>query len=267
MDLTKALQPALNLISAALPGLSLFCIVLLIIWICKTRWFKGWFGEKFISFWFRRSLAPALYHICDDVMLPTDDGTTQIDHIIVSPFGIFVVETKNWKGWLFGSEKQAQWTRQYYRSKKKIQNPLRQNHKHVLTLAEETGLSREMFHSLIVFVGDCELKTEMPENVTRGARPAVRFILSQTEKILTDEEVQRTLKNIAENRLENTRKSRRQHVRHVEDLKARKQDHSYCPRCGGELVVKTVSKGARKGNQFMGCRKYPKCQGTREITT
>ena len=56
MDLTKVLKPALNLISAALPGLILFGIVLLIIWICKTRWFKGWFGEKFISFWFRRSL-------------------------------------------------------------------------------------------------------------------------------------------------------------------------------------------------------------------
>ena len=45
---------------------------------------------------------PKEYIILNDIMLPTQYGTTQIDHIVVSPYGIFVIETKNYKGWIFG---------------------------------------------------------------------------------------------------------------------------------------------------------------------
>ena len=106
----------------------------------------------------------------------------------------------------------------------------------------------------------------MPENVVDGAGSALKFIRSQTETILTDEKVRTAWEIIAENRLENSRTNRRQHVRHVEDLKARKQDDQYCPKCGGELILKTAAKGTNKGKQFMGCKKYPKCKGTRDIS-
>lgn len=266
MDLNKVLQPFLDLILANLPSLIVIFTIVLIVAICRTRWFKGWFGEKFVSFWLRRSLNADDYQIHDDILLPTEDGTTQIDHIIISPFGIFVVETKNWKGWIFGSENQSQWTVQIYGHKNKTQNPLRQNYKHTRTLAEHTGLAKSKFHSLIVLVGECELKTEMPENVVDGAGSAVKFIRSKTEVLLTAEEIQETVDVITENRLVNSRKTRKQHVRHVEEIKARKADESRCPRCGGDLVLRTVSKGENKENQFWGCQKFPKCRGRREVT-
>ena len=53
---------------------------------------------------------PECYHVMDDVLLQTKRGSTQIDHIIVSPFGIFIVETKNHKGMIFGDTMGRVWT-------------------------------------------------------------------------------------------------------------------------------------------------------------
>ena len=102
--------------------------------------------------------------------LPTEDGTTQIDHIIVSKYGIFVVETKNMNGWIFGSERQKMWTQQIYRHKTKFQNPLHQNYKHVKTLENALDIEPEKIVSVIVFVGEATFKTSMPANVNRRGR-------------------------------------------------------------------------------------------------
>ncbi|WP_350617509.1 nuclease-related domain-containing protein, partial [Pseudomonas sp. HY7a-MNA-CIBAN-0227] len=74
----------------------------------------------------------------NNVTLPLPNGgSTQIDHVIVSIYGIFVIETKNYKGWIFGNEKQRQWTQAFPNGRKyKFQNPLRQNYLHIKTLAD-----------------------------------------------------------------------------------------------------------------------------------
>lgn len=74
--------------------------------IIKSPQFKGWVGESLVNLSARLFLDKNTYHLIRNVTLPTEDGTTQIDHIIVSPYGVFVVETKNMKGWIFGSAKQ-----------------------------------------------------------------------------------------------------------------------------------------------------------------
>ena len=75
---------------------------LILVAILKSRWFKGVFGEFLVNK-LLASLPSTEYTLIKNVTLPTDDGTTQVDHIVVSKFGIFVVETKNMKGWIFGS--------------------------------------------------------------------------------------------------------------------------------------------------------------------
>lgn len=56
------------------------------------------------------------YVLLNDCTLPDDrGGTTQIDHILISPYGVFVIETKNYKGWIFGSAHQKKWTQQIYK--------------------------------------------------------------------------------------------------------------------------------------------------------
>ena len=66
--------------------------------------FKGWFGEKKTQFNLWLSLDTKLYRRFHDVIIPSNNGTTQIDHISCISIWTFVVETKNYKGWIYGSE-------------------------------------------------------------------------------------------------------------------------------------------------------------------
>ena len=72
--------------------------------------FKGWLGEKVTQFGLWHQLNDQTYRRFHDVIVPARNGTTQIDHLLVSCYGIFVVETKNYNGWIFGDEHAAQWT-------------------------------------------------------------------------------------------------------------------------------------------------------------
>ncbi|MFA0570919.1 nuclease-related domain-containing protein, partial [Vibrio gallaecicus] len=99
----------LGLLSGALAQVWYVVPLLLVVSIFKSRWFKGVFGEFLVNKLLSH-LPASDYTLIKDVTLPTEEGTTQIDHVVVSKFGIFVVETKNMKGWIFGSKSQKQWT-------------------------------------------------------------------------------------------------------------------------------------------------------------
>ena len=83
------------------------------------------------------------YQTVNDIMLPTVDGeTTQVDHVVVSRYGIFVIETKDYNGWIFGGENQRIWT-QWFKGgrwsgpqKFHFQNPIRQNWRHIYAMAD-----------------------------------------------------------------------------------------------------------------------------------
>ena len=87
---------------------------------------KGWIGELKTGFNLWAGLDKNLYRRFHDIIIPSSHGTTQIDHILVSPFGIFVVETENYKVRVYGSAGQSTWTQVIYKSKYKFQNILRQ---------------------------------------------------------------------------------------------------------------------------------------------
>lgn len=104
-----------------------------------------------------------------NVIVPDERGTTEIDVILVGNTGVFVVEQKEYNAWIYGSDDDDKWTARYVDgSTHQLQNPLRQNYRHVMALVAQLGLSRDKFHSLVVFSGDCELKTPMPSNVLVG---------------------------------------------------------------------------------------------------
>ncbi|MBY6033307.1 NERD domain-containing protein [Marinobacter daepoensis] len=189
--------------------------------ILRTPWFKGKAGEAMVNIAAKLFLDKARYHLIKNVTLPTEDGTTQIDHIIVSQYGVFVVETKNMRGWIFGNAKQRYWTQKIFTYSQKFQNPLHQNYKHVRTLQSLLGLSDEQVFSVVVFVGDSTFKTPMPENVTHGGG-YVRFIRAQTEQRLSDAEVQKVIEAIESGRLAATFKNHRKHVAHVKEITAKR---------------------------------------------
>lgn len=175
------------------------------------------FGEAVINVATWLVLDKETYHRINNVTLPlADGGSTQIDHIIVSKFGIFVIETKNYKGWIYGSEKQSQWTQTLGGKKYKFQNPLRQNYLHIKTLADLLALELSYFHTMIVFIGDCELKTrdELPEYVLTGGM--INYIKSKQDKILTEEQVATIVEQIEKGRFT---KSWRTNAKHKAYLK------------------------------------------------
>jgi hypothetical protein len=108
------------------------------------------------------------YFIFNNIIIPSELNTSsQIDHLVVSKFGIFVIETKDYKGWIFGSANQENWTQSLPggRSKFQFQNPIRQNWSHVMSLKKILPfLPENAFQSIVVFTERCEIKTPM-ENV------------------------------------------------------------------------------------------------------
>ncbi|MCL4273191.1 MAG: NERD domain-containing protein [Anaerolineales bacterium] len=106
------------------------------------------------------------YHLLNNITLPYEDGTTQIDHILVSIKGVFVIETKHFSGWIFAGEKSQYWTQVIYNFRNKTPNPLHQNYRHVKAVRGLLDfLPREQIHSLVVFTGDAAFKTAVPKGV------------------------------------------------------------------------------------------------------
>lgn len=235
--------------------------------ILKSAWFKGAVGEFIVNLSAKLFLDKEKYHLIKNVTLPTEDGSTQIDHIIVSKYGVFVVETKNMKGWIFGDKNQKTWTQKIYKHTSKFQNPLHQNYKHLKTLESLLGLNEQQIHSVVVFVGDSSFKTEMPENVTYSGG-YIRFIKSKTQQVLTKSEVAEVTSKIENGRLTPSFKTNREHVKHVKGIVAGKENVNTpsCPKCGSPMLLREIKKGQNIGKQFWGCSNYPKCRGVINVS-
>ena len=176
--------------------------------------FKGKMGERTVRRIIGKRLDSNIYREFCDVTLPTEDGTTQIDHIYVSPFGIFVVETKNYGGWIFGGKNQAQWTQTIYKKKSRFQNPLRQNYKHIKSLESALRLPFSMFKSVVVFTGDCTFKTEMPDEIcTRSG--LIEYMRSIDTRILSDNQISEICARLTSIKLDANSQVHREHVQHL----------------------------------------------------
>lgn len=67
------------------------------------------------------------YHVIDNALFESNGRSTEIDHIVVSPYGVFVIETKGYQGWISGSEYGEYWTQNIYGNKNQLYNPILQN--------------------------------------------------------------------------------------------------------------------------------------------
>jgi len=123
-------------------------------------------SEALLSRVVQTHFGPPDYHLLNHVTLRLQDGTTQIDHVLVSRFGVFVIETKDYKGWIFGDANQANWTQVLFRYRFRFQNPIFQNERHVRAVrALLDFLPPEAIKSVVVFTGQAEFKTEVPPGV------------------------------------------------------------------------------------------------------
>ena len=220
---------------------------------------KGKRGEDLVAWQLRKDL-PEEYRILNDIYLPLPDGTTtQIDHIVVSQYGVFVVETKTYSGWIFGDEKGKEWTQSLPHAKNRFQNPMRQNYKHICALADNLGIDKSYFIGVVAFAGDCTFKTEMPDGVVYSRR-AAEYIRSHNTPMIKPSQIDELASAIAE--WQGTL-SEKQIDSHVANLQKRHSavhegDNPLCPYCGGEMVLR---KRKGDGKSFYGCKSYPKCRG------
>ena len=137
----------------ALLIITFILILVLLIWVNRVVLFgsKGTIGESIVSMRLRKLKADE-YTVIDNLLLKTGEKTCQIDHVIVSIYGIFVIETKNYKGWIHGNEEAQYWKQTIYEHKSKFYNPIRQNQGHINTLRKTLAeyQIKTVFHSIIV---------------------------------------------------------------------------------------------------------------------
>lgn len=141
----------------------LFVVASVVFRILQPR-IKGYLGEKSVATIL--SLLPSdKYKIINDLLIEVDGRTIQIDHLVVSIYGIFVIETKNYKGRITGSDNSDYWTKNMFGNKYTFYNPIRQNKSHVLALSKQLGFSLNKFIPIIVFSNGAELKVNTTHNV------------------------------------------------------------------------------------------------------
>jgi hypothetical protein len=203
------------------------------------------------------------YIVLNDVLIETDRGSSQIDHVVVSVYGIFVIETKNYSGWIHGHENSEYWTQTIYKHKTKFRNPVRQNHGHIFALKKVLRDFKHVpYHPIIVFSGSAELKNVYANLPVIYDYELLRTIRQKSETIhLSDEQVQRIADRINKVRIHGS-KEKKAHVRRVQNrfyVRNQRERSSLCPDCGGDLMVRQGRFG-----KFYGCSNYPGCRYTRK---
>lgn len=217
--------------------------------------FRGWLGEKKVGLNLWLTLDTNVYRQIDNVIIPSKSGTIQVDHILISPYGAFIIETKNIKGWIFGSSNQAQWTQVLFGKKYQFQNPLRQIFRQKKGLSEYLGLSETFIHEIVYFSGNCRFKTSLPPNVLNSGLS--RLIRSHKESVLSQTEIELLLKRLNEAKA-NPELTTHNHIKSLHDRYA---SNTVCPKCSSRLVQRT----SRNGSTFLGCTNYPRCRFTKNL--
>jgi restriction system protein len=203
------------------------------------------------------SLDSKTYRRFHDIIIPGTNGTTQIDHLLVSRYGVFIIETKNKKGWIFGAEDQPKWTQSIYGKKYSFQNPLRQTFRQRKVLCEFLNMNHSLVHSIILFVGDCVFKTTLPANVMRSGLG--QYVKNFRDPVLSTEKVSELIQKLEMHSATSTLTTRN----HIQSLKTRHSSSTACPNCGADLIERQAKKGRNSGSSFLGCKNYPRCRFTK----
>lgn len=148
-------------------------------------------GEQKVADVLAGELSYTDYFLFNNIIINSKNNiSTQIDHIVVSKFGIFVIESKDLNGWIFGSRNASTWTQSMPGAVKyKFQNPLRQNYGHLMALKELMPFAKDNFYNVVVFTGNAEIKTERIENVLYSSE-LIEYIKKYSQEKLNENEVQ-----------------------------------------------------------------------------
>ncbi len=220
-------------------------------------------GERTVSFYLA-DLECDDYQVFNDLLLRDGNYTTQIDHIILSRYGVFVIETKNVHGKVYGSGNAEFW-KQYlpdwgYKrygttQEHQLRNPLWQNAGHIKSLRRLVFDNDIPIHGIVVFPYETDLYVTADQPVLKMWQ-VVPYIKQYRDKVLSDDQLGFYRRRLLEV-ISTTESDRQQHLNNVNRNKERRDAavaSGKCPRCGGSLVLRTGKYG-----QFYGCSNYPRC--------
>lgn len=208
-------------------------------------------------------------HLVFNCYIPKgEDETTEVDVVLIHEAGLFVIESKNFSGWIFGNEKQREWTQVLPKGngkseKNKFFNPIIQNDVHIKWLKKYLNYSEDI-KSYVAFSNRCTFKEINIQNSNskvlhrRGLKPDIVQDIKLSNMKLSEAEID----NIYEKLLVLTNVDEAVKLKHIEEIRSK---NYICPYCGGRLVVRSVKTGYNEGKQFLGCINYPKCKYTRNI--
>lgn len=231
-------------------------VVILIITakIYKSK-IKGYVGERLVSRKLRK-LNKRKYKVINNLLLKTPKGSTQIDHVVVSRYGIFVIETKNYKGIIRGNEYDDNWNQILINKSEVLRNPVKQNNGHIKAIKDLIPeLRYKNIKSIILFTKRARLEVNCETSVTYFNK-VNKIIKKYRNKEFSKEEVENIYNKLRDLNI-NSFKERKTHIKNVKrnikyaEKKIRKDK---CPRCGGKLKIKIGKYG-----EFKGCRNYPQC--------
>lgn len=177
--------------------------------------FRGFMGE----FWLKlelKKLPKNKYKLLNDIMIEDDKGTHQIDHIVISKYGIFVIEMKNYYGLILGNQYKEKWYQCLGKNKYAFHNPMYQNYGHVKALSNALNLNEEVFIPIVCFSNQVKLKVTSNKPVVQ-VDTINRNILKYTEEIITCNLNELSLKIENMNILDKTK--RKGHIKNICNLK------------------------------------------------
>lgn len=160
-----------------------------------------------------------------NLYVPNGNHTTEIDSILINKYGIFVIESKGYSGWIFGNENDINWTQVLYRNKNTFYNPIIQNRNHILALKNILNIDdNTIFRSYIVFSERCTLKNikVFKANVKVIQRHDLNDTLNKDYElygeVLTSEEIEKIYNKLFQYMYpdENTKK---EHINYIKNLK------------------------------------------------
>ncbi len=246
------------------------CIVFLIVvrrvWLSKPENI-GKMGERRVAH--KLNWLSNEYITLNDVLLPTHYGTTQIDHIVVSPYGIFIIETKNYKGWIFGHQDSEEWKQSLLGERKiwgwsskqhKFRNPIRQNLAHFIAVRDILkDVGEFTIIPIVAFSDRADLNITTPNHTVINWCNLRDVIKSYKTPTISPDNVKQIVTKLSTANI-TTKGSRDIHIQQVQTIQHHRDvailNHR-CPKCGGNLVERI----GKYGN-FLGCSNYPNCKFT-----
>ncbi len=239
------------------PNLLLQTIILIILCVLLKIYypkFRGFMGEFWVKLELRK-LPKDKYIIFNDIMIEDEKGTHQIDHLVLSKFGIFVIEMKNYYGLIKGKEFDNKWCQYLGKHKSYFLNPIHQNYGHIKSLSNLFKLEDKCFISVICFSNQAKVDVKS-NNIVTQVDYLKDEILKYNEVLINDD--LKKLSNIVIYSNIEDKKLRSQHIKNIRfkiNNDKNLEDNMICPKCGNQLIERNGKYG-----EFIGCSNYPKCR-------